>query len=180
MEYRQGGSGNYILITVMALLLAMVGSFIVAGPLIAGLFISVRRRMLEGRTDLGDLFSGFNLFHRCLPDFHPPIHIHAYRIGLPDIAGAGGYNALPVFVRLPGGSQAQLLGCDGGKPEAGAPGPAGMDAFRDPADTAESAGFDAGGYRCADHDTSHCRRDRRGLSRMLSVSPTGPPNPKAP
>lgn len=54
--------GNYILITAMALLLAMVGNFIVAGPLIAGLFISVRRRMLEGRTDLGDLFSGFNLF----------------------------------------------------------------------------------------------------------------------
>ncbi len=54
--------GNYILITVMALLLAMVGSFIVAGPLIAGLFISVRRRMLEGRTDLGDLFAGFNFF----------------------------------------------------------------------------------------------------------------------
>lgn len=54
--------GNYVLITVMALLLAMVGSFIVAGPLIAGLFISVRRRMLEGRTDLGDLFAGFSLF----------------------------------------------------------------------------------------------------------------------
>ncbi len=54
--------GNYILITVMALLLAMVGSFIVAGPLIAGLFISVRRKMLEGRTDLGDLFAGFNVF----------------------------------------------------------------------------------------------------------------------
>ena len=53
--------GNYILITVMALLLAMVGTFIVAGPLIAGLFISVRRRMLEGRTELGDLFAGFNL-----------------------------------------------------------------------------------------------------------------------
>lgn len=54
--------GNYILITVMALLLATVGNFIVAGPLIAGLFISVRRRMLEGRTDLGDLFAGFNFF----------------------------------------------------------------------------------------------------------------------
>jgi hypothetical protein len=54
--------GNYILITTMALLLAMVGSFIVAGPLIAGLFISVRHRMLGGRTDLGDLFAGFNLF----------------------------------------------------------------------------------------------------------------------
>lgn len=54
--------GNYILITVMALLLAMVGSFIVAGPLIAGLFISARRKMLEGRTDLGDLFAGFNFF----------------------------------------------------------------------------------------------------------------------
>jgi uncharacterized membrane protein len=54
--------GNYILMTVMALALAMVGSFIVAGPLIAGLFISVRRRMLEGRTELGDLFSGFNYF----------------------------------------------------------------------------------------------------------------------
>jgi uncharacterized membrane protein len=54
--------GNCILITVMALLLATVGNFIVAGPLIAGLFISVRRRMLEGRTDLGDLFAGFNFF----------------------------------------------------------------------------------------------------------------------
>jgi hypothetical protein len=54
--------GNYVLITVMALLLATVGSFIVAGPLIAGLFISVRHRMLGGRTDLGDLFAGFSLF----------------------------------------------------------------------------------------------------------------------
>ncbi len=54
--------GTYVLMTVMALALAMVGSFIVAGPLIAGLFISVRRRMLEGRTDLGDLFAGFNYF----------------------------------------------------------------------------------------------------------------------
>lgn len=54
--------GNYVLITAMALLLAMVGNFIVAGPLIAGLLISVRRRMLEGRTDLGDLFAGFGPF----------------------------------------------------------------------------------------------------------------------
>lgn len=54
--------GNFVLITAMALLLAMVGSFIVAGPLIAGLFISVRRRMLEGSTGLGDLFAGFNFF----------------------------------------------------------------------------------------------------------------------
>ncbi len=54
--------GNFILITVMALLLAMVGSFIVTGPLIAGLFISTRRRMLEGPTGLGDLFAGFNFF----------------------------------------------------------------------------------------------------------------------
>jgi len=54
--------GNFLLMTLIALPLAMVGSFLVAGPLLAGLFIAVRRKMLEGRTDLGDLFAGFNLF----------------------------------------------------------------------------------------------------------------------
>lgn len=54
--------GNFLLITLIALPLAMIGSFLVAGPLLAGLFIAVRRKMLEGRTDIGDLFAGFNLF----------------------------------------------------------------------------------------------------------------------
>jgi len=54
--------GNFILLSVVALALSTVGSFLVAGPLLAGMFIAVRRRMLEGRTDLMDLFAGFNYF----------------------------------------------------------------------------------------------------------------------
>jgi uncharacterized membrane protein len=42
--------------------LASVANFVVAGPLLAGMFIAVKRRMLHGRTDLMDLFAGFNLF----------------------------------------------------------------------------------------------------------------------
>ncbi len=54
--------GNFVLMTLIALALATVGSFLVAGPLLAGLFIAVQHRMLEGRMDISDLFSGFNLF----------------------------------------------------------------------------------------------------------------------
>jgi uncharacterized membrane protein len=54
--------GNFILLSVVALALSTVGSFLVGGPLIAGMFLAVRRRMLEGRTDLMDLFAGFNHF----------------------------------------------------------------------------------------------------------------------
>ncbi|HYK92132.1 MAG TPA: hypothetical protein VE398_25440 [Acidobacteriota bacterium] len=54
--------GNFILITLIALALATVGSFVVAGPLLAGLFIAVRQRLLEGRMDISDLFSGFSFF----------------------------------------------------------------------------------------------------------------------
>ena len=54
--------GTFILMTLIALALAIVGNFIVAGPLLAGMFMAVRRRMLERRMDLGDLFNGFTLF----------------------------------------------------------------------------------------------------------------------
>ncbi len=54
--------GTFVLMTLIALALAIVGNFIVTGPLLAGMFIAVRRRMLEGRMDLADLFNGFTLF----------------------------------------------------------------------------------------------------------------------
>jgi uncharacterized membrane protein len=54
--------GTFILITLIALALTSVGSFVVAGPLMAGMFIAVKRRIMEGRTDMMDLFAGFNLF----------------------------------------------------------------------------------------------------------------------
>ena len=54
--------GNFLLITLIAAALTMVGSFLVAGPLVAGMFIAVRRKMLEGQMEIGDLFAGFNLF----------------------------------------------------------------------------------------------------------------------
>jgi len=54
--------GNFILITLVALALSAVGSFVVAGPLMAGMFVAARRRILEDRSDLMDLFAGFNLF----------------------------------------------------------------------------------------------------------------------
>src|SRR5688572_23672749 len=54
--------GTFILITLIALALTSVGSFVVAGSLTAGMFIAVKRRIMEGRTDMMDLFAGFNLF----------------------------------------------------------------------------------------------------------------------
>ena len=54
--------GNFILITLIAGALASVANFVVVGPLLAGMFIAVKRRMLYGQTDLMDLFAGFNLF----------------------------------------------------------------------------------------------------------------------
>jgi uncharacterized membrane protein len=54
--------GNFILISLVAVALTTVGSFVVAGPLIAGMFFVVRRRMLEGRAELMDLFAGFPSF----------------------------------------------------------------------------------------------------------------------
>src|SRR5687767_10803317 len=54
--------GTFILIALIALALISVGSFVVTGPLMAGMFIAVRRRMTEGRTDMMDLFAGFNHF----------------------------------------------------------------------------------------------------------------------
>jgi uncharacterized membrane protein len=54
--------GNFILITLIACGLASLANFVVVGPLLAGMFIAVKRRMLHGQTDLMDLFAGFNLF----------------------------------------------------------------------------------------------------------------------
>ena len=54
--------GSFILMTAIALALTLVGNFVVAGPLTAGLFIAVRRRMQESRTDIADVFAGFNQF----------------------------------------------------------------------------------------------------------------------
>ncbi len=54
--------GSFILMTAIALALTTVGNFVVAGPLTAGLFIAVRRRMQESRTDIADVFAGFSQF----------------------------------------------------------------------------------------------------------------------
>ena len=54
--------GNFVLMTVIALALMLVGNIVVAGPLVAGLFVAVRRRMQESRTDVADVFAGFSQF----------------------------------------------------------------------------------------------------------------------
>jgi uncharacterized membrane protein len=54
--------GSFVLMTAIALALTFVGNFVVAGPLACGLFIAVRRRMQESRTEIADVFSGFSLF----------------------------------------------------------------------------------------------------------------------
>jgi uncharacterized membrane protein len=54
--------GNFVLIALIAGALSIVGSFVVTGPLLAGMFIAVRRRITEGRTDVMDLFIGFHYF----------------------------------------------------------------------------------------------------------------------
>lgn len=63
-----GDLGNFVLMTLIALVLTLaagvtvVGILVVAGPFTAGLFVAVRRRMQEGRSDLMDVFQGFNRF----------------------------------------------------------------------------------------------------------------------
>ncbi len=63
-----GDLGNFVLMTLIALALTLtagltlVGSIIVMGPFTAGLFLAVRRRMQEGRSDLMDIFQGFHRF----------------------------------------------------------------------------------------------------------------------
>lgn len=60
--------GNFFLVTLIAVAIIMAASFTVVGPLVvggplaAGLFYAVRRRMTEGRTDIIDVFEGFNRF----------------------------------------------------------------------------------------------------------------------
>lgn len=54
--------GNLILITLIGGVLVSVGTFLLAGPVMAGLFIATRRRILDGRSDLNDLFAGFSRF----------------------------------------------------------------------------------------------------------------------
>ncbi len=64
----KGDLGNFILMTLIALALwlvacgTVIGHVIVGGPLASGMFIAIRRKMQEGRTELMDLFAGFNLF----------------------------------------------------------------------------------------------------------------------
>ncbi|PYV04233.1 MAG: hypothetical protein DMG10_08555 [Acidobacteria bacterium] len=54
--------GNFILVALIGLALMNFSAFVVTGPVFAGFFLVVRRRMLEGRTDLNDLFAGFSPF----------------------------------------------------------------------------------------------------------------------
>jgi uncharacterized membrane protein len=54
--------GNLILVALIGLALVSFSAFVVTGPVLAGFFLVVRRRMLEGRTDLNDLFAGFGQF----------------------------------------------------------------------------------------------------------------------
>ncbi len=60
--------GNFILITLLLVVLSLavsftvVGHFLVVGPLLTGMFAATRRRMIEGRMEVADLFGGFNLF----------------------------------------------------------------------------------------------------------------------
>ncbi len=59
---------TFLLMTLIALALTvaagftLVGPILVGGPLLAGMFGAVRRRMLEGHLDFMDLFQGFNTF----------------------------------------------------------------------------------------------------------------------
>ncbi len=60
--------GNFLLITLLIVVLSLVvsftvvGHFLVVGPLLTGMFAATRRRMIEGRMEVADLFGGFNLF----------------------------------------------------------------------------------------------------------------------
>jgi uncharacterized membrane protein len=64
----KGDLGNFVLMTIIVLALTavasttIVGYAVVGGPLFAGLFLAVRRRMLPGPSDWADVFQGFNRF----------------------------------------------------------------------------------------------------------------------
>jgi uncharacterized membrane protein len=54
--------GSFVLMTLIMIALIAIGNIIVAGPLVAGMFMAARRQMQEGRSDLSDIFSGFQQF----------------------------------------------------------------------------------------------------------------------
>jgi uncharacterized membrane protein len=60
--------GNFLVITLISVALTLavsftvVGIFLLGGPLLAGLFFATRRRILEGRMEIMDVFCGFNRF----------------------------------------------------------------------------------------------------------------------
>lgn len=60
--------GNFLVVTLISVALTLavsftvVGHFLVGGPMLAGLFFATRRRILEGRMEIMDVFSGFNRF----------------------------------------------------------------------------------------------------------------------
>jgi uncharacterized membrane protein len=64
----KGDLGSFVLMAIVVLGLSAVasvtvlGSVVVGGPLLAGLFIAVRRRLLTGRSEWMDVFQGFNHF----------------------------------------------------------------------------------------------------------------------
>lgn len=60
--------GNFLLISLLMVVMSLavsftvVGHFLVVGPLLTGMFAATRRRMIERRMEVSDLFGGFSLF----------------------------------------------------------------------------------------------------------------------
>jgi uncharacterized membrane protein len=61
-ELVKNDMGTFVLITLVSLVLNGVVPFVLSGPLHAGLFIALIRKLLYGRTEVGDLFKGFSFF----------------------------------------------------------------------------------------------------------------------
>jgi uncharacterized membrane protein len=54
--------GNYMLMALILFAVNSVGSIITQGPLTAGFHIVCMKRMMNRKTEIGDLFKGFNYF----------------------------------------------------------------------------------------------------------------------
>jgi uncharacterized membrane protein len=54
--------GSYMLLALIYSALGSVVPLVLQGPLMAGIYIFTMRKMVSGRSDIGDIFKGFNFF----------------------------------------------------------------------------------------------------------------------
>jgi uncharacterized membrane protein len=93
--------GNYMLMQLIMAVVNSVGSIVTQGPLTAGFHIVCIKRLMNRKTEVGDLFKGFNYF---LPTFLAALVIGLFVLGgtllciIPGLVIAAMYNFTYLFI----------------------------------------------------------------------------------